>query len=182
MILTKQINLYLNDFKCYSLKKAPSFFIIFLSYFFYNFFWIFKFRNKIYQKISKFHFPVTNGNEIFTEIPPILLTLFPIRPWRGAGDGDGSGEPCLSGDRRRSRWAVGRGMQIEVEMSGTQVRVGIGINRNRKMDIWNIRICFYTNPLDIRTRRLRTSLFSLVTQRDLTKLMRAGLSNGLPRR
>ena len=34
------------------------------------------------------------------------------------GDGDGSGEPCLSGDRRRSRWAVGRGMQIEVEMSG----------------------------------------------------------------
>ena len=62
------------------------------------------------------------------------------------GDGDGSGEPCLSGDRRRSRWAVRRGMQIEVEMSG------------------------------MGTRRRR------VTQRDPTELMRAGLSNGLPRR
>jgi len=57
VILTNQINLYLNDFKCYSLKKAPSF----LSYFCHivlQFFLNFEFRN-----------------EIFTEILPKLLTL-----------------------------------------------------------------------------------------------------------
>ena len=72
----------------------------------------------------------------------ISYSRIPIRPWRGAGDGDGSGEPCLSGDGLAPELTGGRAagagacrMQIEVEMSGTQVRVGIGINRNRKMDI-----------------------------------------------